>query len=241
MTRNHLARHSHLFIAVLTLFLFSCSTYHPSSIKLGNSENMNWVTRTTSFIDESNNASLNLDMKNMSVSGSDGCNRFSGNILELDQAKISFGEFSSTKMNCPNIADAQEYQRRLTEARFYIIENEQLVLKDINKSELMRLYKKEQEQKSTAAIYSPRQGVICDSVNQFCVDSDGISVALSAEIFGAEAREKWQDILDSEDFDPTSYSMSSGLYCDSQARICKTVRWDEQINPFWTKTLFGTN
>jgi hypothetical protein len=90
-------------------------------------------------------------------------------------------------------------------------------------------------------VYSPEKGVICDKSNQFCVDQEGISIELTTQVFGASAREKWQAILNSENFDPTSYSMSSGLYCDSELRVCKTQRWDETENSHWTKILFGEN
>jgi len=88
-------------------------------------------------------------------------------------------------------------------------------------------------------VYSPEKGVICDKKSEFCSDSEGISLALTKDILGEKAAKKWQKILDSKDFDSTSYTMSNGLSCDTNKKICKKSKWDEKADKYWTMKLFN--
>ena len=93
--------------------------------------------------------------------------------------------------------------------------------------------------KSLGNVYSPEQGVICDKKAGFCSDSYGISLGITKDVLGQKAADKWTKILSDKDFDPTSYTMSNGLSCDTNKKVCKKSKWDEKADPHWTKILFG--
>ena len=78
---------------------------------------------------------------------------------------------------------------------------------------------------SSANVYSPQQGVICDKKAGFCSDSYGISLGITKEVLGQKAADKWTKILSDKDFDSTSYTMSNGLSCDTKQKICKKSKW----------------
>lgn len=93
--------------------------------------------------------------------------------------------------------------------------------------------------KSHANVYSPEQGVICDKKAGFCSDSYGISLGMTKDFLGQKAADKWTKILSDKDFDATSYTMSNGLSCDTNKKICKKSKWDDKADAHWTKILFG--
>jgi heat shock protein HslJ len=75
------------------------------------------------------------------VSGSDGCNRFSGD-YSASGSELRFGQRVSTQMACPLQDEAQlarMFGDALTQARGWRIDAGQLVLLDAAKAELMRL------------------------------------------------------------------------------------------------------
>ena len=93
--------------------------------------------------------------------------------------------------------------------------------------------------KSHENVYSPEQGVICDKKAGFCSDSYGISLGFTKEFLGQKTADKWTKILSDKDFDATSYTMSNGLSCDTNKKVCKKSKWDDKADAHWTKVLFG--
>ena len=93
--------------------------------------------------------------------------------------------------------------------------------------------------KTQANVYSPEAGVICDKKSGFCSDSYGISIGMTKDFLGQKAADKFTKILSDKDFDPTSYTMSNGLSCDTKKKICKKSKWDDKADAHWTKILFG--
>lgn len=93
--------------------------------------------------------------------------------------------------------------------------------------------------KSNENVYSPEQGIICDKKSGFCTDSYGISIAMTKEFLGQKAADKWTKILSDKYFDPTSFTMSNGLNCDINKKMCKKSKWDDKADTHWTTILFG--
>ena len=87
-------------------------------------------------------------------------------------------------------------------------------------------------------VYSPDQGIICDKKSQFCADSQGISLGWTKEYLGAKAEAVWTKHI-TKDFDTTVFTMSNGLYCDTNKKICKKSKWDDRANSHWTRIMFG--
>lgn len=62
-----------------------------------------------------------------SVSGYDGCNRFSGQAELSDNLRIEFTQLASTRMACPDIDAAQQVTDMLNNANRYLIDDDTLV------------------------------------------------------------------------------------------------------------------
>lgn len=62
------------------------------------------------------------------LSGSNGCNRLMGQVQLDDGNRIQVGELASTRMACPNMADAQRVEELLNNAYRYLIDHDRLVL-----------------------------------------------------------------------------------------------------------------
>ncbi len=94
--------------------------------------------------------------------------------------------------------------------------------------------------KTYKAVFSPKDGIICDKKSGFCVDAEGISMGLSEEYLEKKSVDKFKKMIaDIKDMDMKSYTLSNGLSCDTIKRICKKSKWDDDADPKWTKILFG--
>lgn len=93
---------------------------------------------------------------------------------------------------------------------------------------------------SKGAVYSPKSGVLCDRKGAFCADFEGVSVALTRLYLGAKAEKNLMDQIDTvgKAFDPTTFTMSGGLSCDTKARQCKD-KLTGKPDAARTKALFG--
>ena len=61
------------------------------------------------------------------VSGSDGCNQFTGKGSLGESQRIEFSELASTRMACPNMEDAKRVTDMLDTAYRYLIDHDRLV------------------------------------------------------------------------------------------------------------------
>jgi uncharacterized protein len=89
-------------------------------------------------------------------------------------------------------------------------------------------------------VFSPGQGIICDKKSNFCADKHGISFGLTKEYLGQKAVEKFKKMIEGiENMDMKTYTLSNGLSCDSNKKICKKSKWDDKADKHWTQVLFG--
>ena len=93
----------------------------------------------------------------------------------------------------------------------------------------------------SAKVYSPQQGVVCDTKAGFCSDAYGISIAITEDILGAKAGKKISKMINGPYFDSSSFTMSNGLSCDAHRKVCKKSKWDNHADAHWTSVLFGNS
>lgn len=62
-----------------------------------------------------------------SVTGHDGCNRFTGEVTLGENQRIEFSELATTRMACPKMEDAQRVTNMLESAYRYLIDHDRLV------------------------------------------------------------------------------------------------------------------
>ena len=99
------------------------------------------------------------------------------------------------------------------------------------------------DSKPNSAISYPKPGgVICDQKSGFCADEQGVSVAITEMELGKKASKNLMDQINTvgiKDFDPTSFTMTGGLHCETKQRKCFTNKYDKVVDIKATKALFG--
>ena len=99
------------------------------------------------------------------------------------------------------------------------------------------------DSKPNSAITYPKPGgVICDKKSGFCVDEQGVSVAITEMELGKKASRNLMDQIRTvgiENFDTTTFTMTGGLYCETKQRKCFTNKYDKVVDVKATKVLFG--
>jgi hypothetical protein len=99
------------------------------------------------------------------------------------------------------------------------------------------------DSKANSAITYPKPGgVICDQKSGFCADEQGVSVAITEMELGKKASKNLMDQINTvgiKDFDPTSFTMSGGLHCETKQKKCFTNKYDKVVDVKATQALFG--
>ena len=87
-------------------------------------------------------------------------------------------------------------------------------------------------------VYFPERGIVCDKKSGFCADKEGISLGYTQEYLGEEKAIEWEKRLSSPTFDKTRYTMSNGIYCESETQQCYNNRWKDKVDRHYTDMLF---
>ena len=82
---------------------------------------------------------LEIQIGDMRYSGHDGCNRFSGGLIQVDEHTISFGIAAGTRMMCPDMHIPDLFNATLPEVKFWKIQEGNLHLADLSGRVLMQL------------------------------------------------------------------------------------------------------
>jgi heat shock protein HslJ len=93
---------------------------------------------------------LEIDVKKMQISGSGGCNSYSGAIKKLDLKTIDLGDILSTLMACSNKNIESDYLNALNKTKTYAVENGLLVFYDANGKKTLSFLKNEKQEKKEA-------------------------------------------------------------------------------------------
>ena len=84
----------------------------------------------TSPQEESRIASITFDKSQLQVSGSGGCNSFSGGYTMSKGNKVTFSPLISTKMACDIMEQESQFFKALSETVSYIVKDDQLSFRD---------------------------------------------------------------------------------------------------------------
>lgn len=111
-----------------TVLIFS-----PQDMSLdGASWNLTMFNDGQSLVSLLNNTEINAEFKDGSVSGSSGCNSYSG-AFQQDGLKLTFGDLASTLMLCQEegvMEQESAYLQAIAKVTHYIVEGKQLTLFD---------------------------------------------------------------------------------------------------------------
>ena len=121
--------------------LGSCNTARVNS----NSLQGEWqlVTMGTTAVTAEAQPTLQLNLKEMKVNGSDSCNTFMGGIENITDKDLVFGELATTLMLCPQttMKVADTFASAMKKVAKYEVNDNQLLLKD-DKGEVLLIFTK---------------------------------------------------------------------------------------------------
>lgn len=92
-----------------------------------------------------------------------------------------------------------------------------------------------------AEVLEFHEHAICDAKAGFCVDHMGISLALTKIYLGEKAEAQLMDRIrntGNKYFDPTRFTMSGGLTCHTEVKLCWTSRLRDKPHAKAINTLF---
>lgn len=118
-----------LTLLCVTMTLGSCNNSIPTDALQGE-----WklVTMGTTAVTDEAQPTLQLNLKEMKVNGSDSCNTFMGGIANITDKDLVFGELATSLMLCPEttmqVADA--FSSAMKKVTKYEVKDKQLLLKD---------------------------------------------------------------------------------------------------------------
>lgn len=84
---------------------------------------------------------LEIFIEEKRIGGNDSCNDLFGTIETLDNSSISFGKLGGTKIACPDMKFAYDYNKTLGQTRSYKIKKLHLYLFDANGKALFKFLK----------------------------------------------------------------------------------------------------
>ncbi len=87
------------------------------------------------------------------------------------------------------------------------------------------------------SVYSPARGIVCDRKSGFCADSYGISLGYTKEYLGQKNYNTWAKRT-SGNFDTSAFTMSNGVFCDTNDGRCYTNKLKDSIDHYFTNKLF---
>ncbi|OZV69886.1 META domain-containing protein [Winogradskyella aurantia] len=84
---------------------------------------------------------LEVNVGDMKVFGTDGCNNYFGTILELNEEIITLGGIGSTRKMCPDMDVPQRYNEALSKINSYEFDNQLLIFTDKDGNEVLAFLK----------------------------------------------------------------------------------------------------
>lgn len=84
---------------------------------------------------------LEINLTDMRVMGSDGCNDYSGSIKEVNNTQLIFGNIASTKKMCPKMETADAYNKAIIVVTSYKLDGLNLILYDKDNKEVLAFLK----------------------------------------------------------------------------------------------------
>nr|WP_314554808.1 META domain-containing protein [uncultured Capnocytophaga sp.] len=130
-----------LMLLSVAIGLGSCNTARVNS----NSLQGEWqlVTMGTTAVTAEAQPTLQLNIKEMKVNGSDSCNTFMGGITNITDKDLVFSELATTLMLCPEttMQVADTFGAAMKKVAKYEVNDNQLLLKD-DKGEVLLIFTK---------------------------------------------------------------------------------------------------
>ena len=85
--------------------------------------------------------SIEINLTEIKIMGTDGCNQFSGPIKNVEEGILVFGDMASTMKMCNNMEIPDKFNKAINQVRKYKVENLKLTFFDESGKELLRFRK----------------------------------------------------------------------------------------------------
>ena len=131
---------SSLFLSLILMGCLSKKSSHEVNQRL----NDIWIVKRINgnAINESDyRPSLEVNLKENKIYGSDGCNNYQGNITKASEINIAFGPLASTRKMCQDMTIASAYNNAIKKIESYKLEGIELTLLNAEDQELLVFYK----------------------------------------------------------------------------------------------------
>ena len=127
---------SSLFLILILMGCLSKKSSHEVNQRL----NDIWVAKRINgnSINESDyRLTLEINLKENKIYGSDGCNNYQGNITKASEITIAFGPLASTRKMCQDMTIASAYNNAMKKIERYKLEGLELILFNAKDQELL--------------------------------------------------------------------------------------------------------
>ncbi len=84
---------------------------------------------------------IQIDIKNMRISGIDGCNNFTGTIKTVNDNNIELSQLAGTRKMCPDMATADIFNEAMTKVKTYKVTDNVLIFFDESGDEILEFSK----------------------------------------------------------------------------------------------------
>ena len=131
---------SSLFLSLILMGCLSKKSSHEVNQRL----NDIWVVKRinrNAINDSDYHPSLEINLKENKIYGSDGCNNYHGNITNTTESAITFGPLASTRKMCQDMTIASAYNNAMKKVESYKLEGLELILFNAEDQELLVFYK----------------------------------------------------------------------------------------------------
>ena len=131
---------SSLFLSLILIGCLSKKSSHEVNQRL----NDIWVAKRINgnSINESDyRPTLEINLKENKIYGSDGCNNYQGNITKASEINIAFGPLASTRKMCQDMTIASAYNNAIKKIESYKLEGLELTLFNAEDQELLVFFK----------------------------------------------------------------------------------------------------
>ncbi len=91
--------------------------------------------------EDSETPAIEIHLSEMRIMGTDGCNRFQGQIINIEEDKIDIGPLAGTMRLCPNMEISDKFNLVLQQVKKYKVENLKLYFLDESGNELLQFKK----------------------------------------------------------------------------------------------------
>jgi len=91
--------------------------------------------------DRMKSPSIEINLTEMRIMGTDGCNNFHGSIKNIGEDELKFGPIATTMMMCPEMEVPNKFNMAINKISKYKIENLKLYFYDENGADLLRFRK----------------------------------------------------------------------------------------------------